>query len=615
MKTLAEYQDLVHAAEALAAVRPQAYRLRVAGLAALGIGYVLLMLAGTLALVAAAVAAIVVSKSVALVKLAWVPLAFAFVIARSLWVRLPPPAGEPVRPEEAPALFAEIELVRQRMNARRIHSVVLTPDFNAAVSQVPRLGILGWPKNHLILGLPLLAALTPEQFRAVLAHEFGHLARNHARFGNWIYRIRQVWGQLLGALEAKGGRTTRLFTRFFDWYGPYFNAYSFVLARANEYEADDASARVAGASNAAAALTAVYAKAEYAERRYWGDFYAAATTRPEPPEQPFARYLAALRTVPADAAREGVAAALARRTTLENTHPSLADRLRALGEPAPALTSVERSAAEALLGPLLARLVDSTEAQWREGIGEAWRDHHRRMTETHERMAELATSTPQTLDDDALFELAVLSERTGDAGAARNLLETLLARRPDHAAARFMRGRMRLAADDDGGVEDVEHSMRVDEAALEAGSELLYRHWYARNDIARCQPHLDTLSRLASQREAARQERAQARPADTYEPHGLEDGALAVYRSSVESNRKVRRAWLVRKQVQHFPESPCFVLVVEFGFWSRPSQAMLQAMVDALPDEHAHLLLNRTYHRKTWRRIRKVPGALIHPTA
>src|SRR5262249_31792738 len=149
--------------------RPFAYRARVAALAALGIGYVLLALAGTLALLAAAVFAVVASKNVLLLKLAWIPLAFAWLLMRALWVRLAPPAGRVLAPHEAPALFAEIGHVRAVLRAQPVHAVVLTREFNAAVSQVPRLGILGWPRNHLVLGIPLLAALSPEQFRAVLA--------------------------------------------------------------------------------------------------------------------------------------------------------------------------------------------------------------------------------------------------------------------------------------------------------------------------------------------------------------------------------------------------------------------------------------------------------------
>src|SRR5687768_18129818 len=45
-----------------------------------------------------------------------------------------------------------------------------------------------------------------------------------------------------------------MFERFFNWYAPYFEAYSFVLARAQEYEADRCSVLVSGKENSARAL-------------------------------------------------------------------------------------------------------------------------------------------------------------------------------------------------------------------------------------------------------------------------------------------------------------------------------------------------------------------------
>src|SRR5947208_2584067 len=83
----------------------------------------------------------------------------------------------------------------------------------------------------LLLGLPLMKSLTPAQFEAVLAHEFGHLAGGHGRVSNWIYRLRLSWARLLSALEGRKAGSW-LFLPFFNWYAPYFSAYSFPLARA-----------------------------------------------------------------------------------------------------------------------------------------------------------------------------------------------------------------------------------------------------------------------------------------------------------------------------------------------------------------------------------------------
>jgi len=54
------------------------------------------------------------------------------------------------------------------------------------VVQSPREGIVGWPRNYLLIGLPLMKTLSVDQFEAVLAHELGHVARGHGKVSNWI---------------------------------------------------------------------------------------------------------------------------------------------------------------------------------------------------------------------------------------------------------------------------------------------------------------------------------------------------------------------------------------------------------------------------------------------
>ena len=138
-------------------------------------------------------------------------------------------------------MYAEIDALRKQLKAIKIHEIILTDEFNAGIMQTPRLGVFGWYKNTLILGLQLLLALSPEQARAVLAHEFGHLSGNHSRLNGWIYRARTSWYRVMDAFDRTGGWGTGPMRKFFDWYAPYFNAYSFALARANEAAPDVAS--------------------------------------------------------------------------------------------------------------------------------------------------------------------------------------------------------------------------------------------------------------------------------------------------------------------------------------------------------------------------------------
>src|SRR5215467_4167693 len=97
-----------------------------------------------------------------------------------------------------------------------------------------------------------------------------HLSRKQTRFRNWIYRSRQSWSRIAHELIKGGGVGVLLLAPFLSWYSAYFGAYTFVLARANEYDADRASAKVAGRGNTAAALTTIAAKGRYFGHKFWG---------------------------------------------------------------------------------------------------------------------------------------------------------------------------------------------------------------------------------------------------------------------------------------------------------------------------------------------------------
>ena len=92
-------------------------------------------------------------------------LVLAWMIGKALWVRFTPPEGLPLRPDEAPALTAEIEHVRRAMKAPRVQQVLVTDDYNAGVNQYARLGVLGWYRTYLLLGLPYMASMTPDEYR------------------------------------------------------------------------------------------------------------------------------------------------------------------------------------------------------------------------------------------------------------------------------------------------------------------------------------------------------------------------------------------------------------------------------------------------------------------
>src|SRR5262249_15618506 len=160
-----QFDTLVQRLEEYARKRPAQYRVRVGLLAAMGYAYIVLVLALLFALLGALVVAGSHSEARYLVgKLGWIVLSLAVIVLRALWVRFPAPRGLELRRDQAPALFRMLDELWSSLRAPRFHHVQLIEEFNAAVVQVPRLGLLGWQRNYLLLGLPLMQALSPEQF-------------------------------------------------------------------------------------------------------------------------------------------------------------------------------------------------------------------------------------------------------------------------------------------------------------------------------------------------------------------------------------------------------------------------------------------------------------------
>jgi Zn-dependent protease with chaperone function len=558
MRSLEEYRDLIERAEATAVAHPLVYKLQLMLLAGLGIGYIMMLVVIGVACTLFVVGLLLAAKSLALIKLALLPLGFAYFLARALWFRLPPPQGRRVTAVEMPALFAEIEQVRRAVKAKPVHIVLVTPDFNAAVVQVPRLGLLGLPKRYLVIGLPLLACLPPYQVRAVLAHEFGHLAQNHAHFSNWIYRIRETWYRILEGMLPYRKSLSGMLTRFFDWYAPYFNAYSFVLARANEYQADRESARVTSREDAGDALVAVYAKSEYIESRFWGEFYGRAEKQPEPPQQPFSEYITALRATPAQHSAAALAAVLKRETGLHDTHPSLRDRLNALSAVPNIPLPFQLSAAHVLLKDKRLELMHEFNQVWRESISGPWKERHAFLQETADKLAQFtARAAKRRLTEGEHWDYACATETLKGGRAALPLLDALLARAPGHAAAYYARGRILLEDNQERGVDDVERAMQLDESARESGSQLLYTYFYSRNQLARCDKYRHILSQVARERQLANMERATLKRKDVLEPHAIAAAGLTSWMAALVQQPGLKRAWLARRQVAHLAGGSC----------------------------------------------------------
>jgi Zn-dependent protease with chaperone function len=593
------FAQMVGRLERESAEHPRSYAIKVAALALLGFGILALVLGaaglGLVLLVGIAIATLLTGGKALLLlfklgKLLWllaIPLWFLVKHSlRAMFVRLPPPDGLELTAAQAPALFAAVQDMRRRLRGPRVHHVLLIDQINAAVVQRPLFGLVGFPRNYLLLGLPLLDSMSPEEAMAVVAHEYGHLAGSHSRFGAFIYRLRLSWGTIQHHAEQWQGFIGHGLQRLIGWYAPYFNAYTFVLARANEYQADRASVDLVGAQAAADALKRV----NLASPRY--DSFLNQTLerirdQPQPPRDLMARWANEAGTeLAADNAQRWLSQALARETSLADTHPALAARLSALPGQAETMNTQPRprqgpSAAEAWLGALLPTLHDNFQTAWAERVTQPWRERHGEIQQQRSRLAALRSQAERNPDEELeRLQLQVQLEPGTD---WRDALAAYNTDHPGRPGALYLEGVLRLDNDDEGGIALLERAMALDVDATKPACERAYSHFKQRGDDTRAEAFAERWRQRDAFENQRQQDASRLNTRHVVKPHGLGGEARAAVQQLLSrvDHDGIDSAYLVRRELPSDPSIETYVLGVKLTWWARQRNRQ-QAIVDRL---------------------------------
>ncbi|MGH8477725.1 MAG: DUF433 domain-containing protein [Methylococcales bacterium] len=157
------------------------------------------------------------------------------------------------------------------------------------------------------------------------------------RFDGWVYRVRTAWWRIMEAFRQAGGATAIVFGKFFDWYAPYFSAYSFALARANEYQADAVSARVTSHSIFASALVQTNLLSSLLQTEFWGKLDRQVALSPSVHESIYTEMKRFLERDPFSRQQryDSLEKLIKEKTGHSDTHPALNDRIMVLTDRIP----------------------------------------------------------------------------------------------------------------------------------------------------------------------------------------------------------------------------------------------------------------------------------------
>ena len=633
MKTREEFAAYVSRLEDFAERSPASYRLRLGLLAALGYAYLLLLLI----ICIAAVAGTVVYGINAYrfhggeIQLIIFLTLLAYFIVRSVWVKLERPRGIPLGPAEAPDLHPVVEDLRVRLSAPTIHHVLLTEDYNAAVVQIPRLGLFGWQDNYLLLGLPLMQSLDPDEFCSVLAHELGHVSANHGSFAVWIWRVRHTWVRLTEQLQRARHRGAFLVNWFSRWYAPRFMAYSFALVRANEREADEYSARLTSPETAARALAALAVHGRSLADDFWPAIYRQVNEHPSPPAGTYARLLDVVRRPPDQAqADTWLREALAPRTHFDDTHPALGDRLAALGYRAALKDDSERrallprelsmTAAERLLGEGIPRYAERLSQSWTLSLRDDWSQRHAKARQARDRLSQLAAkSGGQPLTREEAWEQVHLTYQFVSSDAARPLVSAVLTRWPDFPPALYTHGLLLLDQNDPAGLEFIEKAMSLDPTLIPHGCEAAYRYLRGRGQDDLAETYWNRAAERQEELDGQKREATTFARRDRFLPHNAPQEAVDAFRGMLEADEEVAEGYLVRKVLRSRPDEPVHVLGIVPRFRGhlydpqvKAAKLLARLKLDAEPHTPVIAIVADGNLGFLHGRMRKIEGSLIY---
>lgn len=175
-----------------------------------------------------------------------------------------------IKEDEQPELFAFIRRLSTETNTPFPKKIFVSPDVNACVFYNSSFWSMFLPvKKNLEIGLGLVNTINVSEFKAVVAHEFGHFSQRSMKLGSFTYNVNKViynmlyentgysnflnsWGRLDGILGLFAVITSKIAIGI---QGILKEMYKLVnksymgLSREMEFHADAVAASVAGGNN------------------------------------------------------------------------------------------------------------------------------------------------------------------------------------------------------------------------------------------------------------------------------------------------------------------------------------------------------------------------------
>jgi hypothetical protein len=424
------------------------------------------------------------------------------------------------------------------------------------------LGIFGWQKNSLILGAELLMVLSQREVMAVIAHEMGHLSGNHAKFNGWIYRVRIGWMNILYTVANINAAARWVFGKFFAWYAPHFNAYSFALARANEYEADQMAAQVTSADALASALAGTEVMSKMVFNQYWEQLERQAIHGKKLTASAYTdlQQLVLKAELEPNELDETLSKAMKVRTSNDNTHPSLKDRACAVDGRIQFNFDPHHAAAASWFGTqfdVIMKQLAHDWVGWNEDRWKALRAQGKQAKEQLESLQQKAELSTEDLVEQAHIQLFLEGEK-----GALPTFKSIYQKNPKEPSALFHLGSALLDRSNPKGLELL-HQLLAHEEYGQAAGQRLFAYYHEHDRYTEAENVLLQIEQNIDSEDAFFDELSEIKPDDAFYQVAITREEQDHIKKSLRRFPGIKHLWVAGRKLTTRPDTPVYVLLVE----------------------------------------------------
>ncbi|MEO7453940.1 MAG: M48 family metalloprotease [Fimbriimonadales bacterium] len=400
-------------------------------------------------------------------------------IVRAIFYRPEKMPGLPVLRKDAPLLFDDVEEIGRNLGAPGCHGVYVDFSFNAAAIQFHTFGIVGPMRNYVLVGIPLMDALSREHVRSTLAHEIGHLMLKHGdRTRKW-YAISEMYSAIYENLS--GGLAWYLFGPFTKWYLPRFHARLQPVSLRSEFEADAKEAEVTSPKTAGEALCYLAIGAGRTEDSIQAYCLQSVSSDVRPIDLAKSVH-GSLREWTPEEAEECLTDALLAVTDVESTPPALAERIAALGAEPVCPVPAALSASEEYFGEKRIDIAASVAAEFvaTSPYYEDLKDRLKHSIEVEGSLEERIVGSSETEDEAVRYVYAkgnLMGRR-----AAKDLTQAYVEKYPASAPLQYYYGLSLLSDGDDAGIDALVRSAQLSGGKQGSIYDAIYQYYLSKGE-------------------------------------------------------------------------------------------------------------------------------------